>query len=118
MDTIIVLEADTPTNVRLLGPDHTPADPENPVRRAHTARAGASGVCDPLTLCGLDTADMTLAPHLPTDLGELRPRLPWTTCSSCRSAEEGTLPPTAVPTATDTSGTTEDAPLPAEPAAP
>ncbi|MFI8458057.1 hypothetical protein [Kitasatospora sp. NPDC085464] len=131
MDTIIVLEADTPTNVRLLGADHTPADPENPVRRAHTARAAASGVCDPLTLCGLDTSDMTLAPHRSTDLGEPHPRLPWATCSSCRKAEEGTRPaPVADRAGTDVVGTDsaaadgagtdgpEDAPLPAEPPAP
>ncbi|MBD0693228.1 hypothetical protein [Streptomyces sp. CBMA123] len=90
MDTVIVLEPDTPTNVRLLGPDHEPADPENPVRLAHTAPVGASGVCGPLTLCGLDTSDMTVAPHRTTDDG--RPWPYWNTCTTCRDAEKGTAP--------------------------
>lgn len=47
MDTVIVLEPDTPTNVRILGPDRGPADPGNPVRLAHCAPAEASGACGP-----------------------------------------------------------------------
>lgn len=88
MDTVTVLEPDTPTNVRLLGPDLAPADPENPVRLAHTAPAEASGVCAPRTLCGLDTSDMTLAPHRSTD----HDRSPWqrNLCTTCRNVAEGT----------------------------
>ncbi|WP_043475541.1 MULTISPECIES: hypothetical protein [Kitasatospora] len=84
MDTVVVLESDTPTNVRVLGPGLTPADPEGPVRRAHAAPAEASGVCGPRTLCGLDTSEMTLAPHRS---GMDRPG--WHTCSVCRATEEG-----------------------------
>ncbi|WP_395292322.1 hypothetical protein ACF9IK_00930 [Kitasatospora hibisci] len=80
MDIIVVLELDTPTNVRVLQPDRTPAEPAKAVRRAHTAPAEASGVCGPLTLCGLDTSEMTLAPHLSA---HDRPR--WHTCSTCRT---------------------------------
>ncbi|MGW1177213.1 hypothetical protein ACWD4P_26295 [Kitasatospora sp. NPDC002543] len=85
MDTVIVLEPDTPTNVRILGPGRVPADPENPVRLAHAAVAEASGVCGPLTLCGLRTGDMTLAPHRSPAPG--RPR--WNTCGACREADGG-----------------------------
>lgn len=88
MDTVIVLEPDTPTNVRILGPDRGPADPGNPVRLAHCAPAEASGTCGPLTLCGLSTADMTLAPRRSPDPG--RPR--WNTCAVCREAEEASPP--------------------------
>ncbi|WP_030234917.1 hypothetical protein [Streptomyces sp. NRRL S-350] len=108
MDTVIVLEPDTPTNVRLLGPDRTPADPENPVRRAHTAPAEPSGACGPLTLCGLDTSDMTLAPHRSTDPGHPRP--PWQTCSTCRTAEQRAAPRAPEPAAADS---TEDDTAPA-----
>ncbi len=90
MDTVVVLEPDTPTNVRILGSDHTPADPESPVRRAHTAPAEASGVCGPLTLCGLDTSDMTLAPHRSAP-----ERSGWHTCSACRTSGTGSAPGTS-----------------------
>ncbi|MFC5890229.1 hypothetical protein [Kitasatospora aburaviensis] len=80
MDIVVVLELDTPTNVRVLQPDRTPAEPEKAVRRAHTAPAEASGLCGPLTLCGLDTSEMTLAPHL-----SARDRQRWHTCSTCRT---------------------------------
>nr|BFD96060.1 hypothetical protein KitaXyl93_74200 [Kitasatospora sp. Xyl93] len=89
MDTVIVLEPDTPANVRLLGPDLLPADPENPVRLAHAAPAEASGACGPLTLCGRHTSDMTLAPHRSSGPG--RPH--WNTCGACRDAEEGRAAP-------------------------
>nr|BEK70752.1 hypothetical protein KPHV_79790 [Kitasatospora purpeofusca] len=83
MDTVVVLESDTPTNVRVLGPGLAPNDPEGPVRRAHAAPAEASGVCGPRTLCGLDTSEMTLAPHRSgLDRG-------WHTCSVCRTNGEG-----------------------------
>ncbi|MFD5468105.1 hypothetical protein ACFWIQ_35640 [Kitasatospora sp. NPDC127059] len=98
MNTVIVLEPDTPTNVRLLGPDHEPADPENPVRRAHSAPADDSGLCGPLTLCGLDASDMTVAPHRTTDDG--RPWPYWNACTACHTAgegAEGTAPPTGDP---------------------
>lgn len=97
MNTVIVLEPDIPTNVRLLGPGHQPADPENPVRLAHAAPAEASGVCGPLTLCGLDTSGMTLAPHRSTDRG--RPRAHWNACRNCRAVEEGAAPRTPAPVA-------------------
>ncbi|MEV7596011.1 hypothetical protein AB0O91_01310 [Kitasatospora sp. NPDC089797] len=81
MDTIAVLQMDTPTNIRLLRSDHTPADPETPVHRVHQAPVGPSGSCGPLTFCGLDTADMTIAPQAP---GSGPPR--WHACSNCQSA--------------------------------
>ncbi|WP_406086258.1 hypothetical protein [Kitasatospora purpeofusca] len=84
MDTVVVLESDTPTNVRVLGPGLTSSDPEGPVRRAHAAPAEASGVCGPRTLCGLDTSEMTLAPYRS---GLDRPG--WHTCSVCRTHGEG-----------------------------
>ncbi|WP_030234859.1 hypothetical protein [Streptomyces sp. NRRL S-350] len=86
MDIVVVLEADTRTDLRLPGPDRAPTDPENPLRRAHTAPAEASGVCGPLTLCGLDTSEMTLAPHGYAGVGRPRPRLDWRTCGTCRTA--------------------------------
>ncbi|MFB7469994.1 hypothetical protein [Kitasatospora sp. NPDC056184] len=94
MDIVVVLEPDTPTNIRLLGPDHTPAQPEVPVRRAHTAPTEASGACGPRTLCGLDTSDMTLAPHGAEYPDRPRPRLHWHTCSACRYAGEAAVPGT------------------------
>ncbi|GHF36875.1 hypothetical protein GCM10018790_13140 [Kitasatospora xanthocidica] len=99
MDTVIVLEPDTPTNVRILGPDRRPADPENPVRRAHAAPAEASGLCGPHTLCGLDTSDMTMAPRHSTETTADRPRHRphWSTCGTCRTAEERTGPRTPHP---------------------
>ncbi|MFJ9770722.1 hypothetical protein ACIRVF_05725 [Kitasatospora sp. NPDC101157] len=90
MDTVTVLEPDTPTNVRLLGIDQEPADPENPVRLAHAAPADASGVCGPLTLCGRDTSDMTLAPNRTTIDG--RPWPYWNACGACRDAERHAPP--------------------------
>ncbi|MEU8511045.1 hypothetical protein AB0C76_05575 [Kitasatospora sp. NPDC048722] len=96
MDIVVVLEPDTPSNVRVLQSDHAPADPEQPVRRAHTAPAEPSGACGPLTMCGLDTAGMILAPHRST-----RPR--WHTCSTCQT--------TAADTATP-SGPSAEAPAP------
>ncbi|MFF7453416.1 hypothetical protein [Kitasatospora sp. NPDC008115] len=97
MDIVVVLEPDTPTNIRILGPGHTPAEPGIPVRRAHTAPTEASGACGPRTLCGLDTSDMTLAPHRADDPDRPQPRPHWHTCSTCRSAGEqaGHLSPTA-----------------------
>ncbi|MFE7192641.1 hypothetical protein [Kitasatospora sp. NPDC057541] len=92
MDIVVVLEPDTPTNIRILGPDHTPAEPEIPVRRAHTAPTEASGACGPRTLCGLDTSDMTLAPHRSGELGGARTRTHWHTCSTCRNAGESLTP--------------------------
>ncbi|MER7701675.1 hypothetical protein ABTX81_02080 [Kitasatospora sp. NPDC097605] len=88
MDIVVVLEPDTPTNIRLLGPGHAPAEPSIPVRRAHSARTEASGACGPRTLCGMDTSDMTLAPQRTDhpDRPGLRPH--WHTCSTCRSAGE------------------------------
>ncbi|MFD8783229.1 hypothetical protein [Kitasatospora sp. NPDC059599] len=94
MDTVIVLERDTPTNVRLLGSDHSPADPDYPVRRAHTALAEASGLCGPLTLCGLDTSEMTLAPLRAGDPGRASVLPHWNTCGTCRHAGERTAPRT------------------------
>ncbi|MER5349401.1 hypothetical protein ABT093_03575 [Kitasatospora sp. NPDC002551] len=92
MDIVVVLEPDTPTSIRLLGADHRPAEPEIPVRRAHTAPTEASGACGPRTLCGLDTSDMTLAPHHSDypDRPLLRPH--WHTCSICRNAGQGVIP--------------------------
>ncbi|MFH9347820.1 hypothetical protein [Kitasatospora sp. NPDC017646] len=98
MDTVTVLETDTPANVRLLGTDQEPAAPEDPVRLAHTAPADASGVCGPLTLCGRNTSDMTLAPHRTTIDG--RPWPYWNACGTCRSAERRTVPPAAEDDAT------------------
>ncbi|MFJ2582041.1 hypothetical protein [Kitasatospora aureofaciens] len=89
MEIVVVLEPDTPSNVRVLQPDPTPANPDRAARRAHTAPAEPSGACGPLTLCGLDTAGMILAPHR---AAEDRPR--WHTCSICRT--------TAADTSTDT----------------
>ncbi|MED7952085.1 hypothetical protein PUR61_09320 [Streptomyces sp. BE20] len=101
MDIIVVLELDMPTNVRILGPDHTPADPENPVRLAHAAPADASGVCGPLTLCGLDTGEMTLAPHRFTDTDRSGVRPHWHTCSTCQTARQRTAPRAPEPATTD-----------------
>ncbi|WP_380282950.1 hypothetical protein [Kitasatospora purpeofusca] len=92
MDIVVVLEPDTPTNIRLLGPDHAPAHPEVPVRRAHTAPTEASGACGPRTLCGLDTSDMTLAPHRADHPDRFR--LHWHTCSACRYAGAAVAPDT------------------------
>ncbi|MEV7774359.1 hypothetical protein [Kitasatospora sp. NPDC086791] len=92
MDTVIVLEPDTPTNLRLLGPDFAPARPDLPVRRAHTAPAEASGLCGPFTLCGLDTSEMTLAPLRPTDPGRAAAHPHWDTCGTCRNAGERAAP--------------------------
>ncbi|MFJ2808643.1 hypothetical protein [Kitasatospora sp. NPDC087271] len=88
MDIVVVLELDMPTNVRLLGPDHTPADPESPVRRVHAAPAEASGTCGRRTLCGLDTDGMTLAPHRYAH----QPPAHWLTCSTCQAARQGPAP--------------------------
>ncbi|WP_406192970.1 hypothetical protein OH807_01900 [Kitasatospora sp. NBC_01560] len=85
MDIVVVLDPDIPTNVRLLDPDHTPADPEHPVRRAHVAVTEASGACAPHTLCGLDTVGMTVAPHRFGDAEESASRPRWHTCSTCRN---------------------------------
>ncbi|MFI9318477.1 hypothetical protein ACIGXI_01645 [Kitasatospora aureofaciens] len=93
MDTVTVLEPDTPTNVRLLGTDQEPVDPQDPVRLAHTAPADASGVCGPLTLCGRDTSDMTLAPHRTTIDG--RPWPYWAACGMCRDADRSATPDTS-----------------------
>lgn len=82
MDTVAVLELDTPTNVRVLQPDLTPARPEDPVRRVHVAPAEPSGACGPLTLCGLDTAEMVLAPHQRFDRSTR-----WHACSTCHNDE-------------------------------
>ncbi|MEE1788627.1 hypothetical protein PUR71_37855 [Streptomyces sp. SP17BM10] len=92
MDTVAVLELDTPTNVRVLEPDHTPAQPDNPVRRIHIAPAEPSGACGPLTLCGLDTSDMILSPH--RDPGH-PPR--WHTCSTCHTPAAGAAPGSSPP---------------------
>ncbi|MFE2721628.1 hypothetical protein [Kitasatospora sp. NPDC059327] len=92
MDIVVVLELDTPTNVRLLGPDREPAYPDNPVRRAHTAPAEASGACGPLTLCGLDTSDMTLAPHRYPHSDQPPSGRRWHTCTTCRTAGPDTAP--------------------------
>ncbi|MEU9047857.1 MULTISPECIES: hypothetical protein [unclassified Kitasatospora] len=93
MDIVVVLEMNTPTNVRALQPDRTPADPENAVRRAHQAPAEPSGACSPLTFCGLATSDMTIAPYPPSRPG----RYTCTTCSTCQSAAAGSpLVPGAV----------------------
>ncbi|MDY0813957.1 hypothetical protein [Kitasatospora purpeofusca] len=83
MDTVVVLESDTPTNAQAVGPGYPPAGSESPVRRAHAAPAEASGVCGPRTLCGLDTSEMTLAPHRS---GLDRPD--WQTCDVCRANGE------------------------------
>ncbi|MFF3074628.1 hypothetical protein ACFVSN_30015 [Kitasatospora sp. NPDC057904] len=99
MDTIFVLELDIPANVRVLQPDHTPADPEHPVLRAHTAPAEPSGMCGPLTLCGLATTDMTLAPRRRT---HDRPR--WHACSSCQTIAASTAPEVAGPPGLDVAG--------------
>ncbi|MEU4115327.1 hypothetical protein AB0F71_12620 [Kitasatospora sp. NPDC028055] len=99
MDTVIVLEPDIPTNVRLLGPGHQPADPENPVRLAHATPAEPSGICGPLTLCGLDTAGMTLAPRRSTE--GARPQPHWNACRNCRAVEEGAAPRTRTAAAPD-----------------
>ncbi|MGW4896201.1 hypothetical protein ACWEQL_28695 [Kitasatospora sp. NPDC004240] len=99
MDIVVVLELDTPSNVRVLQPDYRPANPEDPVRRAHTAPAESTGACGPRTLCGLDTSDMTLAPHRSA---HDRPR--WHTCGTCqRAGGPGTSEPAAAadPTAAD-----------------
>ncbi|MFF2546863.1 hypothetical protein ACFVUY_30490 [Kitasatospora sp. NPDC058063] len=87
MDTVIVLEPDTPTNVRILGPDRGPAGPGDPVRLAHCAPAEASGACGPLTLCGLSTSDMTLAPRRSPAPGGPQ----WNACGACREAEGGAV---------------------------
>ncbi|WP_329491756.1 hypothetical protein OG618_35595 [Kitasatospora sp. NBC_01246] len=92
MDIVTVLEPDTPTNIRLLEADFAPADPQGPVRRAHAAPAEASGVCGPLTLCGLDTGEMTLAPHRPTDPDQPWRQARWNTCYTCRTAEQNAGP--------------------------
>ncbi|MER8188281.1 hypothetical protein [Kitasatospora sp. NPDC094015] len=86
MDILVVLELDHPANVRLLGPDRRPADPPDPVRQAHAAAADAAGACGSVTLCGRDTADMTVAPHRST--GPDQPWWPphWHPCSICRAA--------------------------------
>ncbi|MGV9267639.1 hypothetical protein ACWDRR_23610 [Kitasatospora sp. NPDC003701] len=99
MDIVVVLELDLPSNVRILGPDHAPAEPENPVRRAHAAPAEASGACGPLTLCGLDTGEMTLAPHRFAEAGHPRPRPLWHACSTCQTAKQTTAPTAAKPAA-------------------
>ncbi|MFG2818710.1 hypothetical protein ACGFX4_04700 [Kitasatospora sp. NPDC048365] len=77
MDIVVVLEPDTPSNIRILASTH----PAQPVLRAHTAPTEPSGLCGPVTLCGLDTADMTLAPHW-TDSGARR----WHTCGPCQNS--------------------------------
>ncbi|MFE2110118.1 hypothetical protein ACFXAF_30230 [Kitasatospora sp. NPDC059463] len=94
MDIVVVLEPDTPTNIRLLGADHRPAEPEIPVRRAHSAPTEASGACGPRTLCGLDTSDMTLAPHRSVHPERPQSRAHWHTCSTCRNAGEHLTPDT------------------------
>ncbi|MGW6918234.1 hypothetical protein ACWGB8_31145 [Kitasatospora sp. NPDC054939] len=105
MDIVVVLELDTPSNVRVLQPDHTPADPDNPVRRAHTAPAESSGACGPRTLCGLDTSDMTLAPY--RAVGG-RPR--WHTCSTCQASTAKAAPVAREPAAPESPE--QDAPPP------
>lgn len=101
MNIVVVLELDVPTNVRVLGTDRTPADPRGPVRRAHAAPADALGVCGPLTLCGLETGEMTLAPHRPADPDQ--PWWPphWHACSICQTARQNTAPTVTEPTNTD-----------------
>ncbi|MFJ1705592.1 hypothetical protein [Kitasatospora sp. NPDC088346] len=95
MSILVVLELDVPTNVRILGPGHRPADPQGPVRRAHAARADpdASGACGPLTLCGLETGDMTLGPHRSADLDEPWWPSRWHACSVCETARRDIAPP-------------------------
>ncbi|WP_331742237.1 hypothetical protein [Kitasatospora sp. NBC_00039] len=107
MDIVVVLEMDMPSNVRVLDPDHTPAHPENPVRRAHAAPAEASGACGPLTLCGLDTGEMTLAPHRFTENDRPRPRPRWHTCSACQTAGQ-TAGQNSTPTAAEPAITEHD----------
>ena len=97
MNIVVVLELDEPSNVRILNPDRTPADPQHPVRRAHAVPIGGSGVCGPLTLCGLDTDEMTLAPHRPADPGQPWWPPSWHACSLCQSARQNTPPPTDEP---------------------
>lgn len=103
MDTVVVLELDIPTNIRILGPDHLPADPENPVRRVHAAPTEPSGACGPLTLCGLDTGEMTLAPYRLADTDEPVLRSHWHACSTCRTARRTGAPtaPAAEPAPDD-----------------
>ncbi|MEV0537283.1 hypothetical protein [Kitasatospora sp. NPDC050463] len=98
MDTVVVLELDIPTNIRILGPDHMPADPENPVRRVHAAPLEPSGACGPLTLCGLDTSEMTLAPYRLADTDEPTLRSHWHACSTCRTARRSPAPTATAPT--------------------
>ncbi|WP_329500852.1 hypothetical protein [Kitasatospora herbaricolor] len=94
MDIVVVLELDVPSNVRVLSPDRTPADPQHPVRRAHAVLVGGSGTCGPSTLCGLDSGEMTLAPHRPADPDQ--PWWPphWHACSFCQAARQNTTPTT------------------------
>ncbi|WP_371476600.1 hypothetical protein [Kitasatospora sp. NBC_00315] len=93
MDIVVVLELDMPSNVRVLGPGRTPADPQHPVRRAHAVPAGDSGTCGPLTLCGLDTGEMTLAPHRIADPDQTWWPPHWHACSFCHAARQTTAPP-------------------------
>ncbi|MFF4818905.1 hypothetical protein ACFY2K_30495 [Kitasatospora sp. NPDC001309] len=95
MDTVVVLELDTPSNIRVLQPDRTPANPDQPVLRAHIAPAKPSGACGPLTMCGLDTSDMALAPQRPTSAGRR-----WHICTTCQSGANTAVSPATVDTAT------------------
>ncbi|MFD0278968.1 hypothetical protein ACFVHB_34365 [Kitasatospora sp. NPDC127111] len=104
MDTIVVLELDTPTNVRVLGPDRTPAEPANPVRRTHSAPVEPSGACGPLTLCGLDTSEMALAPLRSAHL-----RQRWHICGTCQSAERNPAPHAPGPPRPDSPEDDDDA---------
>ncbi|WP_371495071.1 hypothetical protein OG871_07015 [Kitasatospora sp. NBC_00374] len=114
MSILVVLELDVPTNVRILGPGLRPADPQGPVRRAHAARAhpDASGACGPLTLCGLETGDMTLGPHRTADLDQPWWPSRWHACSVCETARQGIGPTGAAGTGVP------DGPEPPEPDAP
>ncbi|MFE3110790.1 hypothetical protein ACFXKJ_22180 [Kitasatospora indigofera] len=95
MNFVVVLELDVPTNVRVLGSDRVPADPQHPVRRVHAVPADVSEACGPLTLCGLDTGGMTIAPHRPGDPDQPWWPRRWHACSLCQTARPGPQPATA-----------------------
>ncbi|MFE4601629.1 hypothetical protein ACFRKE_12300 [Kitasatospora indigofera] len=97
MNFVVVLELDVPTNVRVLGSDRVPADPQHPVRRVHAVPADVSEACGPLTLCGLDTGGMTIAPHRPGDPDQPWWPRRWHACSLCQTARPGPQPATAEP---------------------
>ncbi|MEU9129569.1 hypothetical protein AB0D08_15920 [Kitasatospora sp. NPDC048540] len=108
MNIVLVLELDVPTNVRLLGTDRSPADPQGPVRHAHAAPLDASGACGPLTLCGRDTGEMTLAPHRAPDPDQPWWPTQWHACHTCRTTRSSTAPVAVADTPTAADGPVDD----------